>query len=128
MGCENVNNSYKILITGGMGFIGAHLACRLVCEGHTVTLSDIADPLRNTFSPEKRGSCKIRRSRFRSGLGYRPGDFLKNLLMTMIISFMPQLCSASKRLSVNNGKRWTQQFREQETVWTLLSAMKNVRC
>ena len=30
----------KILITGGAGFIGSHLAERLVGEGHTVTVLD----------------------------------------------------------------------------------------
>ncbi len=30
----------KVLITGGAGFIGSHLACRLVSDGYTVTIFD----------------------------------------------------------------------------------------
>ncbi len=30
----------RILIVGGAGFIGYHLACRLAAEGHTITLAD----------------------------------------------------------------------------------------
>jgi len=34
----------KILITGGLGFIGSNLARRLVCEGHEITLLDSLIP------------------------------------------------------------------------------------
>ena len=30
----------RILIVGGAGFIGYHLASRLAAEGHTITLAD----------------------------------------------------------------------------------------
>ncbi|MEW6534113.1 MAG: NAD-dependent epimerase/dehydratase family protein [Candidatus Auribacterota bacterium] len=34
-----------VLITGGAGFIGSHLADRLIAEGHEVTILDTLDPL-----------------------------------------------------------------------------------
>ena len=39
----------KILVTGGLGFIGSHLAHRLVSEGYEVTCAD-------NFSTGKRGN------------------------------------------------------------------------
>ena len=34
----------RVLITGGAGFIGSHLADRLLAEGHTVRVLDDLDP------------------------------------------------------------------------------------
>ena len=35
-----MGSSERILITGGAGFIGSHLAARLLGEGHRVTILD----------------------------------------------------------------------------------------
>ena len=43
----------KILITGGAGFIGSHLAERLATDGHCITVLD-------TFSPQIHGpNCPL---------------------------------------------------------------------
>ena len=42
----------RILITGGAGFIGSHLALRLVREGHAVTVLDILSPQIHGAEPE----------------------------------------------------------------------------
>jgi dTDP-L-rhamnose 4-epimerase len=39
-----VHSSQKVLITGGAGFIGSHLADRLINQGHEVTLFDLLHP------------------------------------------------------------------------------------
>jgi len=36
--------SHNILITGGAGFIGSHVACEFLREGHSVTVMDNLDP------------------------------------------------------------------------------------
>ena len=36
----NVNIMYNILVTGGLGFIGSHLVCRLLEDGHFVQILD----------------------------------------------------------------------------------------
>ena len=45
----------RILITGGAGFIGSHLALRLVAEGHVVSVLD-------TLSPQIHGADPVRTS------------------------------------------------------------------
>ncbi|MHA1819653.1 MAG: SDR family NAD(P)-dependent oxidoreductase [Promethearchaeota archaeon] len=42
--------SYKILITGGAGFIGSHLCDRLIKAGHEVTIYDNLDPQVHKYS------------------------------------------------------------------------------
>ncbi len=42
----------RILITGGAGFIGSHLALRLVREGHAVTVLDLLSPQIHGAEPE----------------------------------------------------------------------------
>src|SRR5438128_2505172 len=38
-----VRGSMKVLITGGAGFLGLHLATKLADQGHEVSLLDVAD-------------------------------------------------------------------------------------
>lgn len=42
--CEVRTRKIKVLVTGSAGFIGEHLVCRLVREGHTVLGVDIKHP------------------------------------------------------------------------------------
>ena len=41
---QTLGNSKNVLITGGAGFIGSHLARQLVADGHRVTSLDLRDP------------------------------------------------------------------------------------
>ena len=43
----------KILITGGAGFIGSHLALRLIAEGHSVTVLDSLSPQIHGPNPDE---------------------------------------------------------------------------
>lgn len=56
----------NILITGGAGFIGSHLARRLVNEGFSVTILD-------NFSPQIHGTTDLDRTRFK-GINVVVGD------------------------------------------------------
>ena len=40
-----MTETQRILITGGMGFIGSNLALRLASDGHQVTIVDSMVPL-----------------------------------------------------------------------------------
>lgn len=46
-------NSMNILITGGAGFIGSHLADALLAEGHSVTIIDNLSTGSKAFIPSK---------------------------------------------------------------------------
>ena len=45
----------KVLITGGAGFIGSHLAERLLCDGHEVLVIDNFATGRQDNLPERDG-------------------------------------------------------------------------
>jgi dTDP-L-rhamnose 4-epimerase len=49
---EKGADTMRILITGGAGFIGSHLALRLVRDGHAVTVLDILSPQIHGADPE----------------------------------------------------------------------------
>ena len=48
----------KILMTGGTGFIGPHLAARLIQEGHEVTILARPSEEKNALPREPR-CCKV---------------------------------------------------------------------
>lgn len=70
----------KILLTGGAGFIGSHLAARLSQEGHSVTILDVLSPY---YSVElKMKNLEIAK---RAGCKFVKGDILDyNFLETIM--------------------------------------------
>ena len=58
----------RVLVTGGMGFVGSHLVKRLYSDGHTV---DIVDDL-STGNPEV--LCKLNVRESFPGLLYKEQD------------------------------------------------------
>jgi len=49
---EEMNNSKKILVTGGMGFIGSHLVKRLVEEEASVTVVEKKPDMQCNMLPD----------------------------------------------------------------------------
>ena len=41
----------NVLVTGGAGFIGGHLAAAFAADGHDVTVLDNLDPNRDWYEP-----------------------------------------------------------------------------
>jgi len=96
----------EILVSGGAGFIGSHLCCALIEEGHQVTVVDNLDPY---YSPEiKKRNLDIVRScgdfTFVEGSITDPG-IVERVLTENTNCVFHEAAQAGVRISVENPKK-----------------------
>jgi UDP-glucose 4-epimerase len=101
----------RILVTGGAGFIGGHLAERFVADGHDVVVLDNFDPFYNTRIKEH--TVEVCRERADEGDGtYRlvEGDVRDADLVTDLVNdadyVYHQAAQAGVRPSVQNPRKY----------------------
>jgi UDP-glucose 4-epimerase len=101
----------RILVTGGAGFIGGHLAERFVADGHEVTVIDSFDPFYDTRI--KRHTVDVCRERASEGVGsyrlvegdVRDADVVAELVESVDYVFH-QAAQAGVRQSVDDPRKY----------------------
>ena len=72
----------KVLITGGAGFIGSHLAERLLADGHAVTIADCLD---DYYSPDRK-RANLAEVALRGAFGFHHADVRDAVAMRGLVS------------------------------------------
>ncbi|KDE57456.1 UDP-glucose 4-epimerase [Halostagnicola sp. A56] len=99
----------NVLVTGGAGFIGSHIAHRLLAEGHRVVVLDVLDPYYNTAIKER----NLERCRAEGGdrFTFVEGSITDEALVREVVSSNDiefayhQAAQAGVRTSVENPKK-----------------------
>ncbi|AHF98668.1 UDP-glucose 4-epimerase [Halostagnicola larsenii XH-48] len=99
----------NVLVTGGAGFIGSHIAHRLLAEGHRVVVLDVLDPYYNTAIKER--NLELCRSEGGDRFTFVEGSITDEALVREVVSsndiefVYHQAAQAGVRTSVENPKK-----------------------
>lgn len=99
----------NVLVTGGAGFIGSHIAHRLLEEGHRVVVLDVLDPYYNTAIKER--NLELCRSEGGDRFTFIEGSITDEELVQEVVSsndiefVYHQAAQAGVRTSVENPKK-----------------------
>ncbi|SFS68412.1 SDR family NAD(P)-dependent oxidoreductase [Halostagnicola kamekurae] len=99
----------NVLVTGGAGFIGSHIAHRLLAEGHHVVVLDVLDPYYNTAIKER--NLKLCHEEGGDRFTFVEGSITDEALVREVVSsndvefVYHQAAQAGVRTSVENPKK-----------------------
>lgn len=99
----------NVLVTGGAGFIGSHIAHRLLAEGHRVVVLDVLDPYYNTAIKER--NLELCRAEGGDRFTFVEGSITDEALVREVVSSNDiefayhQAAQAGVRTSVENPKK-----------------------
>ncbi len=99
----------NVLVTGGAGFIGSHIAHRLVADGHTVVVLDVLDPYYNPAIKER--NLELCREEGDDRFTFVNGSITDEALVDEVVSehdiefIYHQAAQAGVRTSVENPKK-----------------------
>ncbi|MDJ1430973.1 NAD-dependent epimerase/dehydratase family protein [Halostagnicola sp. A-GB9-2] len=99
----------NVLVTGGAGFIGSHIAHRLVSHGHTVVVLDVLDPYYNPAIKER--NLELCREEGGDRFTFVNGSITDEALVNEVVSehdiefIYHQAAQAGVRTSVENPKK-----------------------